>query len=772
MDPAPNSPMGIQPEDRGQWVAKGRSWGGFELMELVGRGSFGEVFRAWDPHLQREIGLKILLPRSVGDEKQFEELLREARALASVRHPNIVPIYGVDRHDGLVGFWTDFVHGKTLSQLVREQGPFGYREAALIGLDVAKALSAVHRTGLLHRDIKAENVMREEGGRILLMDFGLTTLAHAKSDLAGTPKYMAPEFFTGGAATVASDIYAVGVLLFYLVAGEFPAQSGRGGAQPRPKVRGDEVTSEATAVPGMLRGPLGAQRAAGAAASRSVVDFRPDLPEAFARIIDTAINPDPAKRFASAGALSAALSEVLAGPSAGDDAAQKHETGRNGRPRWVYEAALVLILMAVAGMLAYLRLGRAPLGGWKSPTASLDASGGLNDKYLKADALLLRYDKRKNVSDAVDLLNDVLKQDPNFALAQAGLGRASYLQYRVSRTPGLLDQARAACNRAIAIDPSLAPPYITLARIDDMAGNTALATQEVQKALRLDPRSAEAYGAQAQVFDDEGRSADAIASVQKAIDLAPDYWRWPLWLGNYYYEGAKLEEAAEQYRKAVELTPDNATALLNLGLAALQLGQYDDARMSLEKSAQAEPSFAAYSALAELLTTQGKFTESVEMSKKALDLDPTNYSAWGNLASGYLWSPGGHDKAIETYRKAIELAEGSRRETPNDPLLLASLGGYYAVTGQSDRSLPLLRQAVALAPKNPDVLFRAGDDYEILKHRREAISLIAKSLTLGYHANLLQRSPELASLRADPAFQQALQSEQAKHSLDKSNKTR
>jgi len=763
--------MGFKPEDRGQRFAQGRSWGGFELLELVGRGSFGEVFRAWDPHLQREIGLKILLPRAVGDEAQFEDLLREARALASVRHPNIVPIYGVDRHDGRVGFWTDFVHGKTLSQLVREQGPFGYREAALIGLDVAKALSAVHRTGLLHRDIKAENVMREEGGRILLMDFGLTTLAHGKSDLAGTPMYMAAELFSGGAATVASDIYAVGVLLFYLVAGDYPAQSGGVGAQPRPEVSGDEVTSEATALTGMM-GHLGGQHAAGATGSRSVVDFRPDLPEAFARIIDAAINLDPRKRFASAGALSAALSEVLAGPIGGDGAGGTKEKQTRRRPRWVYEAALALILLAVAGMLAYLRLGRVPAGPVKSPASSQIAVASLNAKYMDADAKLLRYDKRKNVTDAIDLLNDVLKQDPNFALAQAGLGRAYYLQYRVSRVPGLLDQARAACNRAIENNPEIAPPHVTLARIEAMAGNTALATQEVQKALQLDPRSADAYGAQSEVFNSEGRSADAISSIQKAIDLAPDYWRWPVWLGNYYFANGKLQDAADQYRKAVELTPDNATALLDLGLASLHLGRYDEAQINLEKSAQIEPSFFAYSSLSEVLMAEGKSEASVEMSKKALELSKTNYVAWGNLASAYLWNPGGHDKAMETYKRAIELAEISRKETPGDSRLLADLGGYYAVTGQTDKSLPLLRQAIALAPDDPDTLFAAGDGNEILHRRSEAIQLIAKSLALGFHADQLQRSPELASLRADSKFQEALKSERVKLSLDKAGKTR
>jgi tetratricopeptide (TPR) repeat protein len=769
MDADANAPPKLEPEDRGGRLAKGRKWGNFELLALVGRGSFGEVFRAWDPHLQREVALKILLPRAVGDEAQFEDLLREARALASVRHPNIVPIYGVDRHDGKVGFWTDFVHGKTLSMVVREQGPLGYREAALVGLDVAKALSAVHRTGLLHRDIKAQNVMREEGGRILLMDFGLSTLPHMQGGPAGTPRYMAPELFAGAGATVASDIYAVGVMLFYLVAGEYPAQRMEAaGARVEPAARaaldGEEVTA---AVPGVI-GMLGRPVTSIASGSRSLADYRPDIPEAFAQVVDTAIQPDPGKRFPSAGALATALSGVLAVPVAGDGAEEKR---RKRRPRWVYEAGLAVLLLGAAGTLVYVREGKASFGAGKSGAAALNA-GGVNSKYLDAEKLLLRYDKRKNVSDAIGLLNDVLKDDPNDALAQAGLGRAYFLQYRVSRAVGLLDQARAACNRAIQIDPSLAPPWVTLARIDAMAGNTALATQEVERALHNDPRSAEAHGAQAEVFDDEGRSDDAIASVQEAGVLAPDDWRWLVALGNYYYKAAKLEDAAEQFHRAVDITPDNSIVLLDEGVTFLQLGRYDDARASLEKSERIEPSFFAYSTHAEVLSAQGKFAEAVEMSRKALDMDRTNYVAWGNLASAYLWSPGGHDKAIEAYKKAIELAEVSRKETPEEPGLLATLGGYYAEVGQSDRSLALVRQAVALAPNDPSVLFEAGEANEILHRRDDAIQLIAKALALGYHANQLERSPELASLRADPKFRDALQSERTKLSLDTVGKKR
>ncbi|MGD0629655.1 MAG: tetratricopeptide repeat protein [Terracidiphilus sp.] len=752
--------MKIEPGSRGQTLATGRTWGGFELLALVGRGSFGEVYRAWDPRLQREIALKLLLPRSVDGEAQFDVLLREARALASVRHPNIVPIYGVDRHDGLVGFWTDFVHGKTLALLVREQGPLGYREAALVGLDVAKALSAVHRTGLLHRDIKAENVMREEGGRILLMDFGLSALPHRQGELAGTPRYMAPELFAVGQASVASDIYAVGILLFYLVAGQFPAERNTVGSKPRVESGGDEAT--ATAAPGSMRGSSGLS----ASSSRSLLDYRPDLPESFARVVDTAIHPDPAKRFASAGALSATLSEVLGSPLAGNTASTAQPAKATRWRAWQVEVLVAAVLLLAAGTLAFLRHRNAQPGTAQGQTAS----PGVNDEYLKADALLLRYDKRKNVADAIALFNDVLKQDPSFALAQAGLCRADFLQYRVTRAAGLLDEARSACNRAIAIDPNLAPPYCTLARIDAVAGNTALATSEVEKALQLDPRSAEAYGVQSEVFEAEGRGNDAIASVQKAIDLAPDYWRWQVALGNYFYTGGKLEEAAEQYRKAVALTPDNATALLDLGLASLQLGQYDDALNNLQKSAQAEPSFFAYSSLSEVLTAQGKFADAVAMSKKALDLDPTNYVAWGNLASAYLWNPGGHNQAMDAYKKAIELAEAARKETPDEPELLAALGDYYASMGESGRSAPILRQAVSLAPNNPEVLFRVGESYELQHNRQGAIDLIAKSLALGYHADQLQQSPELASLRADPKLKAAIASAQAKVSLDTAEK--
>ena len=178
-------------------------WGPFERLRRVGRGSFGEVYHAFDPTLQRHVALKLLLHSGLDRKAETSALLKEARAMARVRHPNVVPIYGVDQHEGRVGFWSDFVEGWTLSDLLATQGAMGPREAALVGIDVCRAVGAVHAAGFVHRDIKAGNVMREAGGRILLMDFGLTYKSGTESTRSGTPAYMAPEVVAGQPATVA-----------------------------------------------------------------------------------------------------------------------------------------------------------------------------------------------------------------------------------------------------------------------------------------------------------------------------------------------------------------------------------------------------------------------------------------------------------------------------------------------------------------------------------------------------------------------------------------
>ena len=697
------------------------SWGTFLLRERVGHGAFGEVYRAWDPDLEREVALKLLMPRAVTSDADYQQVLREARALASVRHPNVVSVYGVDRHDERVGFWTDFVHGQTLSSLVRTNGAFGCREAALIGIDVTRALAAVHRAGLLHRDIKAENVMRESGGRILLMDFGLSALPHQQS-LAGTPSYMAPELFRGDRATVVSDIYAVGVLLFFLVTGEYPAEIKGISAETADQI---------------------------ARTRRSLVDLRPDLPDGFSRAIERCLSVDPAARYPSAGQLANALSEVLTG-TALSPASPEFQTSPPRR-RTLAVPAIALVVLAVGGAAYYFSSGSHRSGAFSS-------SG---DDYLKAQALLAHNYNPANLRQAISLFQKILARDPSFALAEAGLGRAYFLESRESESAetaaGLRAQAREACTRAIAHNASLAPPYATLARLDTVAGNTALAMQDVDNALKADRSSAEAYGAESELFEAEGRDAEALSAAQKASDLAPEDWHWPMLLGVNHLNSGALKEAAADFERAAELSPDNPLAYTNLAQVEMQLDQLPQAEDSLRKMIAISPNADAYSELGGLLTIEGKYDEAVAVNQKAVKLAPESYENWGNLAASYDWSGSPPAVTEAAYARATRLAETARAATPRDPYLLSALGGYYATLKQEARARPLLRQSLALAPTNPDIVYKAGEAYETLGDRTRAIDLIARALALGYGGAELARNPRLTSLRSDPAFPLAVE---------------
>lgn len=176
------------------------------------------MFLALDPRLDREVALKLYrgetagaapdLPTGQHSLRASADLLREARLMARVKHPNVVSVHGAE-HDGQrVGIWMDYIRGRTLSAVLREQGTLGAREAAIIGQDLCQALAAVHAAGVIHQDVKAQNVMREDGGRIVLMDFGvgLDVGTEAGASLfapGGTPFYMAPETLLEGRSSPA-----------------------------------------------------------------------------------------------------------------------------------------------------------------------------------------------------------------------------------------------------------------------------------------------------------------------------------------------------------------------------------------------------------------------------------------------------------------------------------------------------------------------------------------------------------------------------------------
>jgi len=254
-------------ETRAEPDADSRVWGHLRLVEKVGEGAFGEVYRAHDAWLDREVALKLLKPAP--GRQPVARVIEEAQTLARVRHHNVVTVHGAAIHNGRAGLWMEYVEGRSLAEIVSATGPMSGGEAALVGQEICSALSAVHARTLVHRDVKAQNVMRESGGRVVLMDFGA----------GGTPLYLAPELLRGDEPSVQSDLYAVGVLLYYLVTGRFPAVPG-GAAGER----------------------LGTPK--------RLVEHRQDLPEPFVGAVERALATDRSQRFATAREMQEALSNV------------------------------------------------------------------------------------------------------------------------------------------------------------------------------------------------------------------------------------------------------------------------------------------------------------------------------------------------------------------------------------------------------------------------------------------------------------------------------
>ncbi len=316
-----------------------RTWGHLTIVEKVGEGVFGVVYRARDAKLQSEVALKLLWPVGPSAPLNPSRALQEARHLARIRHGNVVRVHGADLIGGRVGLWMEFVKGRTLADLLGTHGPFSAREAALIGLDLCRALAAVHHARLVHGDIKAHNVMREEGGRTVLMDFGTGKDLGRKrparfDDFAGTPLYLPPEVFDGRARTKSTDIYSLGVLMYHLVTDSYPVQG-----RTREEVKRAHERHE----------------------RQHLRDARPDLPEEFVHLVERALAGDPRDRYQSAGALETSLARFLG-------------QAPTPSPSWLSLQSRFVQALAVIAVLVALGIGYRALAPGSSSAARPDTS--------------------------------------------------------------------------------------------------------------------------------------------------------------------------------------------------------------------------------------------------------------------------------------------------------------------------------------------------------------------------------------------------------------
>ena len=274
----------------------------YAIERELGRGGMGAVYLARDLRLDRQVALKVLPPEFAGDSSLRERFLRETRTAASFSHPNIVPVHAVEEREGLLAFSMGYVEGESVAERVRRAGPLDARAIVRLLQDIGYALAYAHGRGVVHRDIKPDNIMLERAtGRALLMDFGISRSISTRvepagatrgltrvGEVVGTAEYMSPEQASGDVVDGRSDIYSLGLVALFALTGK-PAITGQSTQQILVKQL-TEVLPPA-------------------------LSLRPDLPEPLAAAIDRCVAKEPAARFATAEALVEAIDDArLTGP--------------------------------------------------------------------------------------------------------------------------------------------------------------------------------------------------------------------------------------------------------------------------------------------------------------------------------------------------------------------------------------------------------------------------------------------------------------------------
>ncbi len=313
----------------------------YDLEEVVGSGGMSTVFRAYDTQLDRRVAIKILHERFSDDAEYVERFRHEARAVAQLAHPNIVTVIDRGEDQGRQYIVFEFVDGENLKELIVRSGPLPVRRAVEIALAVADGLSFAHERGLVHRDVKPQNVLLSENGRVKVTDFGIARSLDVDrgvtqtGTVVGTGEYLAPEQANGGTVSAATDVYSLGVVLWEMLTGRVPFE-------------GDNFVTVA------LRHVN--------EAAPDIREFRSEVPPRLAAAIDRALQKDPARRFPTMSAFADELRACLA-PAASEGATEVipvrvRDAGRPQarRPRRPLGYVAVAVLVGVAALVAALLL--------------------------------------------------------------------------------------------------------------------------------------------------------------------------------------------------------------------------------------------------------------------------------------------------------------------------------------------------------------------------------------------------------------------------------
>ena len=662
------------------------SWSHLKVIEKIGEGGFGEVFRAYDPLLKRDVALKLNRTDHAPDIEN-RIITAEARRMARLRHPNILAIHGADEDQGRVGIWSDLLHGQTLDNYLLQVGRLSPKTVLELAIPLADATALIHKQGLCHGDIKPANIMVTDDGSPVLMDFGaardsLSTAPNA----AGSPLLMAPEQFAGARQSPATDIYSLGAVFYNALAGRLPVQAESLDALIALHESGS--TPDYSGIPWLWRNLLRSMLNNDAA-------HRPDARNVHQQLLRLQSARRRIARTASVCVVILALSTgTLAATLAYRTATQSRE-----RSQLIKD----VLVQAVQESLPTARSGPTSI------EAMFSNLENLSEQQLTAypDALA---EMRLTVGDGLGQLGEA---ERGLRIAERGLELLIELRPEAAKDLGW-GWSIVSTLRLESGDPAGAEEAAleALRQYDLLRGHD----DEESAAGRLTVRNRLAIQ-----LTDQGRWLEQVSVTRQLledrrehygeghINLAVDHYNLALAQIRVGEFEAALDNA-HQSRKLMEAagngrTPHMAFILIALSAANRELGRFSEAKTLLDEAREileavlpeGHPNFSALDQnLAMLLARTGRLDEAAELFAEIMTRGTGNDSTLGiytrNLA-GVLMDAQRWNEASQHYQAYQETM--TRRDAPLQPFLQAAVA-YASFRSGSQAESPATTMAAAL----------------------------------------------------------------------------
>jgi serine/threonine protein kinase/Flp pilus assembly protein TadD len=698
----------------------------YRIIEKLGEGGMGVVYKAEDSKLRRTVALKFLQTDAVEGEEHRVRFLREVQAAASLDHPNICTIHEVGEARGRVFFAMALIEGETLAQRIRN-GPLTVDESLILAIQVAEGLEAAHEKQVVHRDIKPGNIIVTPKGRAIIVDFGLaqigerSRLTHSGATL-GTAAYMSPEQVQGSYVDGRSDIWSLGVVLYEMITGQLPFDADYHVA--------------------LMYSVLNEE-------PKPATSLRPDAPPGINGVIRRALAKQPKERYQNARELIGELSVLRVDPHSKSLIAQHSVSPmRLIRRKWKSWLLPATIALASIGLTATVTLTLVDRNDTPATTDLTSTTPGARAFFEQANRYLERYEVTENLDNAIKLFQQATGADPNFATAHAGLAEAYRRYYERTRDPKWLTGARTAAENALLLDDKSAQVSATLGAVLNNLGQYAEAEKHLKNALAIDESSVDATRFLAGAYEGLGRIEEAETNYKRAIQLDPSDWTGYKTLGVFYANQRRYQDAEQQFKTLISLTPDNTIGHNNLGVTYQYMGRFREAAEAFKKSLAIRETGSAYSNLGVAYYFQNLYDAAAEAFSKAVELAPNNYLYWGNLADSYrrLLKSASPTKMADTYRRAIELLERELAVTPSDPAKRARLGYYLAASGKKEDAWAEVDQALKIAPEDSDILFHSALVYKLTGRPQDAEVSMQSALNNGYPAQLVKHHPDWLGL--------------------------